>query len=95
MDIPAQCGTTAGRGKNGVERGEGKVCITGVVTIVTLKEAVVNGVAEGEGQSVTGDVRAAAGAVGVVPSRWSEAIGVGGCEGVIKEELHARAEEAA
>ena len=49
MDVPAQCGTTAGRGKDGIQRGEGEVGVTGVVMIMTLKETVVEGVAEGEG----------------------------------------------
>ena len=74
MDVLAQCGTTAGRGKDGVEGGKGEVGITGVVTIVTLEEAVVKGVSEGKRQAVSGDVGAAARAVSVVTGRGPEAI---------------------
>ena len=95
MDIPAQCGTTAGRGKDCVEGGKGEVGITGTVTIVALEEAVVKGVAEGEGQSVTCDIRVAAWAVSIITGRGTEAVGVRGCECMVEQELHACAEEAA
>ena len=94
MDVSAQCGTTAGRGKNGVKGGKGEVGITGVVTIATLEEAVVKGVSEREGHPVPGDVSAAARAVSVVTGRGTEAVGVRCGEGVIEEELHTRAKEA-
>ena len=92
MDVLAQCGTTAGRGKDGVEGGKGEVGITGVVTIVTLEKAVVKGVAEREGHPITRDVGSTAWAVGVVTCRGSEAIRVGGGEGVVEEELQACAQ---
>ena len=47
MNIPAQCGTTAGRGKDSIEGGKGEVGVTGVVMIVTVEEAVVKGVSKG------------------------------------------------
>ena len=68
--------------------------VTGFVTIVTLEEAVVKGVPEREGESIPGDVSPTARAVGVVSSCRSEAVRVGGSEGVVKEELDARAQEA-
>ena len=47
MDVPAQCGTTAGRGKDSIKGGKGEMGFSGVVTIVTVEEAMVEGVAEG------------------------------------------------
>ena len=95
MDILAQCGTTAGGGKYRIQGGKREVCGTSFVTVVTLEKAMVEGVSEGKGKSVPCDICAATGAVGVVPGRGSEPIRIRGSEGVIEEELHARAEEAA
>ena len=68
MDIPAQCSTTAGRGKDGIKGGKGEVFVTSNIMITALEEAVVNGVAEGEAHPVPRDIGAAAGAVSVVTS---------------------------
>ena len=87
MNIPAQCGTTAGRGKYGVKGCKGEVGVTGFVMVVTVEEAVVKGVTKREGHPITCDVCATARAVGVVTGRGSEAVGVGGSECVVEEEL--------
>ena len=95
MDIPAQCGTTAGRCKDGVKGGKGEMGGTSLVTIVTLEEAVVEGVAEWEGEPIMRDVGATARAVGVITGGGAEVVGIGGGECMIEEELQTRAEEAA
>ena len=94
MNVPAQCGTTAGRGKDGVEGGKGEVGIAGVVVVMAMEEAMVEGVPKREGQPISGDVGSTAGTVGVVPGGRAEAVGVGGGKRVVEEKLHARAEEA-
>ena len=93
MDVSAQCGTTAGRGEDSVKGGKGEVGVTGLIVVVAEEEAVVKGVPEGKGQTGPGDVRTTARAVSVIACRRAEAIGVGGGEHVVEEELHARAQE--
>ena len=94
MDILAQCGTTAGRGKDGVEGGKREVSVTSFVSVMAVKEAVVKGVAEGKGPSVPRDIGMTAGAVSVVTGGGSEAVRVSCGEGVVEEKLHTRAEKA-
>ena len=68
MDILAQCGTTTGRGKDGIKGTEGEVGFTGLIMIVTMEQAMVEGVAEGKGHPIPGDVGVTARAVSVVTS---------------------------
>ena len=56
VNILAQCGTTVGRGKYSVKGGEGEVCVTSLIVVMAVKEAVVKGVAEWEGHPITSDV---------------------------------------
>ena len=94
MDVLAQCGTTVGRGKDGVDGGKGEVDVAGLVMVMTVEQAVVKGVAEREGHTILSNVCATTGTVGVVTSSGSEAVGVCGSKGVVEEELQARAKEA-
>ena len=41
MEIPAQCGTTAGRGKYGVEGSEGEMGFAGIIMIMTVEEPMM------------------------------------------------------
>ena len=88
MDIPAQCSTTAGRGKDPIKGGKGEVGFTGIVTIVTVEQSMVKGVSEREGHPIPCDIGLTTGAVGVVIRRRLEAIRVRGSESVVDVVTH-------
>ena len=71
----------------------GEVCIPGGIVVMAREEAMVEGVAKGKGDAQSCDIGVATWAVRVVSSRGSEPIRIVGGEGMVEEELKARAEE--
>ena len=67
----------------------------GVIMVSADEEAVVEGVPEREGETISGNVGLTAGAVGIISGRGPETVGVCGGKGVVEEELDACAQEAA